>query len=115
VSGRRRDIVVEVRRDFDGRLYSQVVDRIEKARYESGQRRRGKELPTFCVVVDRQRGRLLDSETVLNRAGALAEVLGVQLDEDLFWPCRARQGYTQQTCSCPACAERTNAREAKRK
>jgi hypothetical protein len=115
VSSRRRDIAVEVRRDFDGRLYSQVVDRIEKARYESGDRSRGKEFPTFLLVVDRQRGRLLDSETVLNRAASLAEVLGCPLDEDLFWPCRARQGYTQQTCSCPACAQRTNEREAKRK
>lgn len=115
MTARRREIVVKVRRDFDGRLYSQVVDRVEKARYESGARRRGKDLPTFCVVVDRQRGRLLDSETVLNRAQALAEVLGVTCDEDLFWPCRARQGYTQQTCSCPACAEQTNAREEARR
>jgi hypothetical protein len=51
----------------------------------------------------------MDSETVLYRAEALAEVLGVPYDEDLFWPCRARAGYADR-CTCPECVKRSDER-----
>jgi hypothetical protein len=111
--GKKRDLVVEIRRDYDGRLYSQVVDRIEKKRYESGASRRDMTFPTHTLVVDRQKGKLLDAETVQNRAASLAEVIGCPLEEDLFWPCRAREGLGY--CSCPDCANRSDERERRRR
>lgn len=112
MAARKRDLVVEVRRDYDGRLYSQVVDRVAKAAYEQGRAKRMSEFPRHTVVVDRQKGRMLDAETVQNRAEGLAEVIGCPLEEDLFWPCRAREGWG--FCSCPDCAKRSDERERKK-
>lgn len=109
----KRDLVVEVRRDYDGRLYSQVVDRVAKAAYEQRRTLRGRgDFPTHTLVVDRQKGKLLDAETVQNRAAGLAEVIGCPYEEDLFWPCRAREGHGY--CSCPDCAKRSDERERRK-
>lgn len=108
----RRDIAVEVRRDYDGRLYSQVVDRVARQKSEDRRSGRGEaSRAPHTVVIDRQRGRLLDSETVLNRAQGVAEVLGCDYDEDLFWPCRARNGLYER-CACPECVRRSDERAA---
>jgi hypothetical protein len=103
-AAQKRDIVVEVRRENDGQVYSRVLNRAIDARDDTtrlnGQQR--------YVVIDRAKGRLLDSETVIHRAQYLAECLGVPFVEDLTWPCSAAKGLVR--CQCPACAEKANVR-----
>lgn len=99
VSARVRDNAVEVLRDEEGKLYSQVRDRNlkEGERYHD------------LVVIDRQRGRILDADTVRRRAEALADVLGLELVVDLTWPCIAKRG--KNDCRCPECADALRARK----
>lgn len=100
----RRDLCVEVRRETDGVVYSRILDRaVETAadltRVDNRQR---------YVVIDRARGRMLDAETVVNRATYIADLLGVELIEDLTWPCSASRGYGH--CQCPKCAAEADKR-----
>lgn len=88
---RERNIQVHIRRDSGGTVYSEVVDLCLLNPYF--------ETPTG-VVVDRVKGRILDLATVQVRAKALAELLGVKLDEDLSWPCCA---HRKLACRCPEC------------
>lgn len=95
----KRDNVVEVLREDDGKIYSQVRDRNlrEDTRYHE------------AVVIDRQRGRLLDADTVRRRAEALADLLELELVVDLSWPCMAKRG--RDGCRCPDCADAIRARK----
>lgn len=84
----RKDRVIEVLRDTEGRLYSQV-------RQHPPQRYSG------AVVIDRQHGRQQDENFVKNRARAIAALLELEYIEDLRWPCRALD-YGGE-CHCPDC------------
>lgn len=96
---RKKQIVVEVRRDGnDGRLYSQVRDKLRDP-YNRPDKGRW----TEAVVIDRQRGRFMDERTIISRAEALAELLDVPYEEDLTWPCIAARG--RNDCRCPRCVE----------
>jgi hypothetical protein len=97
---RKADLCVEVRRENDRVIYSRVLDRAiqtnaDLTRVDGVQR---------YVVIDRARGRMMDSETVKRRAQYLAELLCVPYVEDLNWPCSAARGFDR--CQCPACAEK---------
>jgi hypothetical protein len=94
-----QDLVIEVRREsIDGHVYSQIRDRSrDRYRGEPGE-------PPTCVVIDRQKGRGLDAETVERRAEALAELTGLPFDLDLAWPCAAEKGWP---CRCPKCVDTT--------
>lgn len=86
-------LIVEVRREsLDGKVYSQVRDRNRDPWAEPG--------VTWCVVIDRQRGPMMDADTVENRARSLAELTGLPFDIDLTWPCAAERGLK---CRCPRC------------
>lgn len=101
------DIVVEVLREDDGRIYSQVRNRAipgDRLTRVGGQQR--------YVVIDRQRGRSMDSETVMNRAKYIADCIGADYNEDLTWPCSAAKGNSH--CQCPACIEKTSPKKVKR-
>jgi hypothetical protein len=95
----KAEIVVQIRRDYEGKVFSEIVDRSLKSDHKAvvidGHTRR--------VVIDRQRGRQLDSDTVISRAIAVARCLRVPYDEDLHWPCKAVEGYAE--CHCPRCAK----------
>lgn len=105
---RVRKIQVEVRRDgTNGYLYSQVADVNGSSHYMR------KDGETYMVVVDRQRGRMLDSETVIHRARALANVLGVPYVEELEWPCISTQGMNG--CRCPECVKEPSRKHSNRK
>jgi len=90
-------LVVEVRREaFDGHVYSQVRDTArDYLRYDL-------DLPPVYIVIDRQKGRGLDSDTVIHRAEALAELMGIPIDIDLTWA--AEKGLN---CRCPKCVNIT--------
>ncbi len=93
-----RNLRVEVRRDYDGRCYSQVVDRALGMTHPYVIENH----VSWCVVIDRQKGRGMDADTVISRAQGVAEVMGIPYDEDLTWPCGAVAG--QEYCHCPRCA-----------
>jgi hypothetical protein len=95
---RRKKIVVEVRRGNDGKLYSQIRDELVREYDE----------PT-PIVIDRQRGRQYDQDTVLTRAKGLAKLLEVPLRDYPEIPCIANRGFVQ--CMCPKCV---NQRASKR-
>jgi hypothetical protein len=102
VKKRTRKLRVEVRRDGnDGHLYSDLVDLNRPDAYSR------KDGETYAMVVDRQKGRMLDAETVKSRATMLANLLGVEYFEDLEWPCIASQGRNQ--CRCPECVKQPKA------
>jgi hypothetical protein len=92
----KKILAVQVLRWDDGTLYSQVVDKT-KDHWKTHSDR---------VVIDRQRGRGLDSETVKRRAKAMAELLQLPYEEDFTWPCVA---YQKRPCRCPQCIQRGNA------
>lgn len=86
--------VVEVLREPDGQIYSQI--------------RRGPVVnrTLYAVVVDRARGKGLDNETVIHRAKALADLLGIAYLEDFEWKCvRLRK----LNCKCPDCVAKGRA------
>lgn len=86
-----RDISVIVRRDSFGVVYSEIINRAEidyRGEVSSG------------IVIDRQKGRGIDSNTVIRRAQSLANLLGAPYDEDLTWPCVA---IKKLACRCPEC------------
>ena len=87
-------IVVRVRREGDGQVYSEVAD--ADASPERGDREWG------GFVVDRAKGRAMDQRTVQRRAETLAKLMGVELDVDLTWPCIAPR---KMACRCPKCIE----------
>lgn len=104
----RKKVVVQTRRDYDGKVYSQVRDLIE---YEKRYDHKGSDYTPHTVVIDRAKGRHMDQDTVLNRAQSLAQVMGCQYDEDLFWPCKAEEGWGD--CNCPRCAKKVDERSKK--
>lgn len=98
----KASLAIEVRRDYDGKVFSQIVDvneRIKKNGYGGS------------VVIDRQNGRMHDFDSVLNRAKAISELTALPYVEDLTWPCKAERGY--KDCACPKCAERSDSRAKK--
>lgn len=88
----KRNLVLEVLRDYDGRLFSQIRSTVPKkyGTYDS-------------VVIDRQRGRQFDPETIISRARSLAKLTGLPYEENLAWPCKAERGYAD--CRCPRCVK----------
>ena len=101
---RAKDLAVLVRRADDGKVFSEIRDRNGDPYLRSHRSRDGHE--TIAVVIDRQKGRGLDLDTVCNRARYLAELLGLPYVEDLTYVCLARQGLF---CSCPDCVAKTKA------
>jgi hypothetical protein len=90
----RDDRVVEVLRDSDGKLYSQVRE------HPAGRMTNG-------VVIDRQHGygkKGYGEDFVKNRAQALAKLLEIEYVEDLRWPCRALELTGE--CRCPECSSK---------
>lgn len=94
-----QELVVEVRREaYDGHVFSQVRNRARDLYdYEP-------EFPPVTIVIDRQKGRGLDQDTVTHRAEALAFLLGIPFEVDLSWPCAAEKGLP---CRCPKCVDTT--------
>lgn len=84
------DLVVLVRRDYSGSIYSEVVDR---------SRPNGLYGEPIGVVIDRK-SRMLDTDTIKRRAELLAELLGISTDIDLTWRCGAKR---KMRCLCPEC------------
>lgn len=100
--GHKRDLVVEVLRDDGGKLYSQIRDRnlvSERGKTERYHR---------AVVIDRQRGRHMDADTVQNRAESMSILTGFPLVVNLDWPCMANKGF--DGCRCPECVKKIHAR-----
>lgn len=83
--------VVEILRDSEGKVYSQIRHADEQ-RYYHG------------VVIDREKGKQFSEDTVTRRATALAALLGLELLTDLRWPCSALEGGNR--CRCPECSLR---------
>ena len=89
-----RELVVAVMREsIDGQVYS-AVRPWPRREMENGQ----------VFVVDRQKGRGLDTNTVISRAKSLALLLDVRYVEDLRWHCVADQ---LRACRCPVCVGAT--------
>lgn len=98
----KKNLAVLVRREEDGKVYSEIRDRARDPHlYRSGD-----PMVTHAVTIDRQRGRGLDMETVCNRAKYLSELLDIPYDEDLTQVCLARRGLF---CTCPDCVAKTKA------
>lgn len=98
---KKPDCVIEVLRDLDGKVFSQIRDRNQppdRSIYLSR-----------AVVIDRQRGRGMDQDTVLSRAQSLAGVTGLPFEEDLTWPCKADRGLPD--CTCPRCVAKIEERK----
>lgn len=95
VEQKPRDIRVIVRRDTDGQIFSEVIDRAKVLNLYTRDVYDG-------VVIDRARGRMMDARAVQLRAEHLAKLLGVELDVDLTWPCAADR---KLPCRCPKCIE----------
>jgi len=53
------------------------------------------------IVIDRQKGRMLDENTVVSRAKRLAEIVGCGIDIDLSYCCVAWKKIN--SCTCPKC------------
>jgi hypothetical protein len=98
----KKDLAVLVRREDDGKVFSEIRDRTGDPRLYRG----GDPVKTFAVTIDRQRGRGLDMETICNRAKYLAELLDLPYDENLTQVCLARRGLF---CTCPDCVAKTKA------
>lgn len=101
-TARKKDLAVLVRREDDGKVYSEIRDRLADPHLY----RTGEPPITVAVTIDRQRGNRLDMETVCNRAKYLSELLGIPYDEDLTQVCLARRGLF---CTCPDCVAKTKA------
>lgn len=95
----KKDLAVLVRRDYTGFVFSEVRDRgaPEPKRYLGS-----------AIVIDRQRGRQFDSDTIISRAQSLAELLGLPYDEDLTQQCGAEMGFIN--CNCPRCVSKKDQR-----
>lgn len=102
------DIAVEVRRDYDGKTFSAIINRAIPAPQSREYRYAAHGDLTRSVVVDRQRGRGMDMDTLISRARAVVHLLGAEYDEDLHWPCAALNGALE--CHCPRCAGIANER-----
>lgn len=96
----KKDLAVLVRREDNGKVYSEIRDRAGDPYLY----REGDPIRTIAVTIDRQ-GRL-DMETVCNRAKYIAELLGLPYDENLSQVCLARRGIF---CTCPDCVAKTKA------
>lgn len=104
----KKDLVVEVRRDYQGVVFSQVRDR-NRDTY-----RRLDDNSSPLVVIDRSSGRgPLSPDAVEHRAEALAGLLGFPYDLDLSWPCGAEIGL--HNCRCPKCVNVTGRERGKTK
>ena len=89
---RNKEVVVQLAREFDGSIYSRVVDKAN-INHWSGE--------PYELVIDRKT-RILDARVIKRRAEVLAEMLGVPFEEDLRWPCQAPR---KMACRCPKCVE----------
>lgn len=87
-----RQIVVQVAREFDGALYSRVINKAD-VNHWSGE--------PAEIVIDRKT-RVLDQRIIRRRAELLAQMIGVPFEEDLRWPCSANRKIA---CRCPKCIE----------
>lgn len=87
---RGRKIVVQTAREFDGAVYSRIVNKADINAW-NGQ-------PSE-IVIDRKT-RVLDARVIRRRAELLAQMLGVPFEEDLTWPCVANK---KMACRCPEC------------
>jgi hypothetical protein len=84
--------VVQVAREFDGSIYSRVIDKADRQPWNG---------EPHEITIDRK-SRVLDSKVIRRRAEMLAQMLGVPFEEDLRWPCSAS---TKLACRCPKCIE----------
>lgn len=98
-----KDNAVLVRRDPDGKVFSEIRDRNAQDR--------GRYLGN-AVVIDRQKGNGKTEDTVISRAQTLAALLGLPYDEDLRQQCRAEMGWVG-ICNCERCIENRNKRAKK--
>ena len=98
-----KDIRMLVRRDPEGYVFSEIRDMNaeDRVRYLG-----------HAVVIDRQRGRAMDSETVINRAQSLSKLLDIPYDEDLTQQCKRDMGFIG-ACGCPRCVAKNDARAKK--
>lgn len=97
-----RDLRVLVRRDPDGKVFSEVRD----LKAEPDPRR----YVGSAIVIDRQgRGTAGSEDGVLSRAQTLATLLGLPLDVDLVQQCRLDLGWAG-ICNCERCVEKRDAR-----
>lgn len=85
-----KSLAVLVRRDLDGQVFSEVVDRNRPTPWPN----------RFVGVVIDRRSRMMDVDTITRRAESLAQLIGAELDVDLSWQCRANQ---KLRCRCPDC------------
>lgn len=90
-----KDIRVIVRRDIDGQVFSEVIDRAKVIPLWNRDAYDG-------IVIDRAKGRSIDARTVQVRAEHLAKLLGAPLEVDMTWPCAANR---KLPCRCPKCIE----------
>lgn len=97
---RKPDIVVEVRRELDGKVYSRIRNRAIVTDFDNLSVIKD---DVRYVVIDRANRRPYDIETVIRRGQMLANCLGVEYVEDLTWPCSAAEGF--KDCHCPRCAK----------
>ncbi len=95
---RKRDLAVIVRREDDGKVFSEIRDRSA----DPFLTRQGGMI--YSVTIDRQRGRGLDMDTICNRARYLSELIGIPYEEDLRHICLATKGLF---CTCPDCIAET--------
>lgn len=80
---------IQIRRETNGQVYSEVID-LNSINGVNNSR----------LVIDRQNGRHIDLETIRLRAELLSLLTGIEIDEDLEWPCAAKQ---KMKCRCPKC------------
>lgn len=88
----KRQIVVQIAREFDGSIYSRLIDKADLNLWNGEPKE---------IVIDRKT-RVLDARIIKRRAECLAEMLGVPFEEDLRWPCQAPR---KMACRCPKCVE----------
>lgn len=88
----KREIVVQVAREFDGALYSRVINKADVNHWNG---------EPAEIVIDRKT-RVLDQRIIRRRAELLAQMIGVPFEEDLRWPCSANRKIA---CRCPKCIE----------
>lgn len=101
---KNKDLRVLVRRDPDGKVFSEVRDlnaSPDIRRYVGA-----------AVVIDRQRGTGMNADSVLSRAETLAQLLDIPYDEDMTQQCRVDLGWTG-ICNCERCVEKRDARAKK--
>jgi hypothetical protein len=88
----KRTLAVQVAREYDGSIYSRVVNKADVNPWNG---------EPSEMTIDRK-SRLLDAKVIRRRAEILAKMLDIPFEEDLRWPCQANK---KLACKCPKCIE----------